>query len=88
MSFEYWLPDKTGQQQIHKTENNALIIIGANGSGKSKLGAWIEQQNLEKVHRISGQRSLNFSENISLKSYEQAETLVLYGSYDKEKKLW
>ncbi len=24
---------------------NAIVIIGANGSGKSKLGAWIEQKN-------------------------------------------
>ena len=31
------------------------------------------------VHRIGGQRNLNFRENIPLKSYTQAENEVLYG---------
>ena len=80
MTFTYWLPDEHGSAQNHETNSNSVIIIGANGAGKSKLGAWIEQQDFEKVHRISGQRSLNFSENIPLKRYSQAEDLVFYGN--------
>ena len=64
MMYEYWLPDEKGIKTKYKTENNAVIIIGANGAGKSKLGAWIEQNDLEKVHRVSAQRNLNFSEKI------------------------
>ncbi len=79
MAFTYWLPDEHGSAQNHETNSNSVIIIGANGSGKSKLGAWIEKQSFEKVHRISGQRDLNFSKNISLKSHFEAENLVFWG---------
>ena len=83
MDFTYWLPDEQGEKQEYGTNNNAVIIVGANGAGKSKLGAWIEQQNFEQVHRIGAQRNLNFKENIPLKSYSQAESFVFYGS-DKD----
>lgn len=79
MSFTYYLPNTNNQKVPQVTEKNAVVIIGANGSGKSKLGAWIEQQSFSQVHRIGAQRSLNFNENISLKSYSQAENLVFFG---------
>ena len=82
MEFTYWLPDNHGKKTEYKTNSNAVIIIGSNGSGKSKLGAWIEQQNLDLVHRIGAQRNLNFSENIVLKPYSQAQDLVMYGDDD------
>ena len=84
MEYQYWLPDEQGEKKDYVTTNNAVIIIGANGSGKSKLGAWIEQRGFDKVHRIGAQRNLNFNENISLKSYSQAENLVFYGSDNKD----
>jgi hypothetical protein len=61
-----------------------LVIIGANGSGKSRLGAWIEQnqEKPEKVHRISAQRALDFSEYAPLKSLEQAENELFFGIAD------
>lgn len=82
MTYTYWLPDETGQRKDYSTEDNSVIIIGANGSGKSKLGAWIEQQNFDKVHRVGAQRNLNFNENIQLKSYSEAKNLFYYGSSD------
>lgn len=82
MPFTYYLPDEQGSKITYSTDNNSVIIIGANGAGKSKLGAWIEQQDLPNVHRIGAQRNLNFSENIPLKSYSQAEDIVFYGSAD------
>ena len=83
MAFTYWLPDETGHKKEYTTDTNAVIIIGANGSGKSKLGAWIEQQDLQNVHRIGAQRNLNFKEITPLKSYDQAEGTVLYGTDEK-----
>lgn len=59
--------------------SNSVIIVGANGAGKSKLGAWIEQKNFESVHRVGAQRKLSFQENIPLKSYSEAEESVFYG---------
>lgn len=84
MKYNYILPDEKGKREEHSTNNNSLIIIGANGSGKSKLGAWMEKNNLEDIHRVGAQRSLNFKEFISLKSYEQASNLLLYGRDKKE----
>lgn len=84
MAFMYCLPDENGKGQEYGTSANAVIIIGANGSGKSKLGAWIELQNMKDVHRIGAQRKLNFSENIPLKSYSQAENFVFYGGSEAQ----
>ena len=83
MPFQYFLPDEKGNKKEFCTEFNSLIIIGANGAGKSKLGAWIEFQSIHNVHRIGAQRSLNFKENIPLKGYSQAEDLVFYGTDKK-----
>lgn len=77
--YKYNLPNIDGMIKQYETENNSLIIIGANGSGKSRLGAWIEENNIDNVHRIGAQRSLQFGDYISLKSYKQASNLLLYG---------
>jgi ABC-type cobalamin/Fe3+-siderophores transport system ATPase subunit len=82
--YKYKLPDAKGQAEEKTADNNSLIIIGANGSGKSKLGAWMEQQDMDNTHRVGAQRSLNFGEYINLKSYEQAENLLLCGQERKE----
>jgi len=82
--YKYKLPNENGQSEEKTTNNNSLIIIGANGSGKSKLGAWIEQKDMDNTHRVSAQRSLSFGEFIQLKSYEQAGNLLLYGQEKKE----
>lgn len=79
-SFTYWLPDENGERQEHSTKHNSIVIIGANGSGKSKLGAWIEEIDSNGTHRIAAQRKLNFKENIPLKNYEEAENIVRYGT--------
>lgn len=93
MTFTYYLPTPTGTIDKKETEFNSVIIIGANGSGKSKLGAWMEQQNMMEVHRIGGQRNLNFSENIPLQNYTQAEDAVFFGTTNeanvlKPSKFW
>src|SRR4028118_775414 len=62
----------------------SVVIIGANGSGKSKFGIWIEQNQLnpKKVHRISAQKSLYFPEYVPLKGLEEAEKELLFGTSD------
>ena len=81
--YKYWLPDETGEKKEIETDTNSLIIIGANGSGKSKLGAWIESQNSFKVHRIGAQRNLNFNTNFILRNYEDAQNNMFYGTADE-----
>lgn len=81
------LPDYNNTPIEYEVKSNSVIIIGANGSGKSKLGAWIEENNGEtNVHRICAQRNLNFSDFIPLKSYEQATNFVLYGNETEKNK--
>ncbi len=80
----YCLPqkdDKSGLPKLesHEATSNAVFIVGANGAGKSKLGAWMEQQNSLQTHRIGGQRDLNFQQNIPLKCFDEAESLVRFG---------
>lgn len=87
MAFAYHLPDETGNKIKHQTESNSVVIVGANGSGKSKLGAWMEQKDMMGVHRIGAQRSLNFRENIPLQNFTQAEAAVLYGNADTNESL-
>lgn len=44
MDYEYYLPNQANQPVEYTTQNNSVIIIGANGSGKSKLGEWMEKR--------------------------------------------
>lgn len=81
--YKYQMPDSHGNPELHETVTNAVIIIGANGSGKSKLGAWMETHDYEGIHRIGAQRNLNFDQNIQLRSYSDAEELVFYGTTNK-----
>lgn len=78
--YTYVLPEIDNSCKEHKTKCHSLVIIGANGSGKSHLGAWIEQNDVNRTHRIGAQRSLLFGNYINQKSYEQATNLILYGS--------
>ena len=78
-SYKYILPDQNNNPDEKETNYQSMIIIGANGSGKSRLGAWIEQNSLDKTHRISAQRSLTFNKYINLKPYEAAKNLLIYG---------
>ena len=48
--FEYKMPKEDGGLDLKSTESNSVIIIGANGSGKSRLGAWMELQEDRRAH--------------------------------------
>lgn len=80
MGFSLKLPYENDQKEIVDLQNNSLIIIGANGAGKSRLGAWIEQQDFEIVHRVGAQRSLSFKDFIDLKSHTQSENMLFFGA--------
>lgn len=61
-----------------------VVIVGANGSGKTRLGAWIElsSPHQSKVHRVSAQRSLAFPVRSSTSALSVAQADLLYGSGD------
>lgn len=78
-NYKYILPGEDNKPVQYQVECNSMIIIGANGSGKSQLGAWIEKNNPKDTHRIGAQRALIFGNYIKQKSYEQATNLIIYG---------
>ena len=59
----------------------SLVIIGANGSGKSRLGAWIEDHppSGRAVHRIAAQRALSVPEVVPPKNERTARVALMYG---------
>lgn len=95
-------PKKNSEEVIddYPLDRQSLIIIGANGSGKSHLAAFIEKKDYEQATgekrggrclRISAQRIMNFDKYIPLKSYEQSEKKIIYGNenyLDKQLSKW
>jgi ABC-type cobalamin/Fe3+-siderophores transport system ATPase subunit len=77
------LPNRSGTTDTETLEcENNIVIIGANGSGKTRLGTWIEnfpQQSLT-VHRISAQKALNIPDYAVLRNLEQAERDLFFGT--------
>lgn len=80
-----FLPAPDGSNdKIEINHNGSVVIVGANGSGKTRLGAWIEKntQNDIIVHRISAQRVLNLPDYAEIKSLEQSNNALLWGHED------
>lgn len=92
----FWLPvEKPDQNEAGKVElvaekkefsSQSVVFIGGNGSGKSRLGAWIEKQDYSKTLRIGSQRNLCFSAAPQLMQFEKAEKLVIEGRVDASRK--
>ncbi|HSV75782.1 MAG TPA: DUF4435 domain-containing protein [Bacteroidales bacterium] len=83
--MEIQLPTKKGQPNTNPTvEINQLVVIGANGSGKTRFGSNIEQRYNQKTHRVSAQKSLSMPDFVSTKSKEVAEGEFLFGAWDKD----
>lgn len=81
------LPDTEGTgNRTEISHNGSVVIIGANGSGKSRLGAWIEKNNTDGVivHRISAQRALDIPEHAPIKTLEQSSNDLLWGNENNQ----
>lgn len=74
------LPTAGDASEIVEIECESLVLVGGNGSGKSRLGIWIEDKHTE-AHRISAQRSLIFAEQIIPRSTTAARSFYLFGTY-------
>jgi hypothetical protein len=73
------LPKKKDSEQI-TLDTKSIVVVGANGSGKTRFGTDIETRNLHKTHRISAQKSLTMPEHVSTTTKSNAETDFLYGN--------
>lgn len=82
MEKEIHLPENSlGQSKVNLQKS--LLIVGANGAGKTRLGTWIEFNSLDrdKVHRISAQKSLAMPDSTTPKSIDLA-TSELWTGYE------
>ena len=77
---ELILPKENNNESIETTQS--ILFVGANGSGKTRLGTWIEINSPQKqlVHRISAQKSLSLPDSTTPQSIEQAEKDLLFGN--------
>lgn len=77
------VPRINGQDSIviNIDTGKSYVFLGANGSGKTRLGVHIENQLVGNVHRISAHRSLVLNPNVQAIKFELAQNRLLYG-YD------
>lgn len=84
-------PSSSMPDQSHSVQCEAsIVVIGANGAGKSRMGSWLEFKSpqKERVHRIAAQRSLVFPESSSPIGYEAARNAFYWApipaNWDKD----
>ncbi|WP_177764925.1 DUF4435 domain-containing protein [Flavobacterium sp. I3-2] len=78
------LPNKKGTpNSTPNIDFDQLVVVGANGSGKTRFGSKIEQLYLGKTHRISAQKSLTLPNEVSPKSKLRAKKEFYYGYYSE-----
>lgn len=66
------------------SSGNSIVLVGANGSGKTRLGAYIEQMLDDKGHRIAAQRSIRMEDRITLSDYDSS-LLNLHQGHPEER---
>ncbi|MFO0955879.1 MAG: DUF4435 domain-containing protein [Isosphaeraceae bacterium] len=77
------LPPKSPEgQNILLEEARSIVIVGANGAGKTRFGAFIEQTAGDKAHRVGAQRALSIPVFVQPRSYQQAESSLRYGNFE------
>ncbi|MEZ8618424.1 AAA family ATPase [Vibrio splendidus] len=70
------------RENIDFPVNSSVVITGANGSGKTRLGAWLEFDSSQRdlVRRISAQKSLSMPDSSHTSSMEEAECDLNFGA--------
>lgn len=64
--------------------DRVLVVIGANGSGKTRFGAWLDSQDPKLHHRVSAHRSLVFPERVQPMDFLEAESRLFTGHTGRE----
>ena len=78
------LPNQDGEKFIEG--KTSLVLIGANGSGKTRMSVWIDENNPEiNIHRVSAQKSLNMPSTVNTSELQRAEEMLKYGITNNNK---
>lgn len=78
------LPKKLNSPESTTIDSKSIVVIGANGSGKTRFGTDIENRYNKQTHRISAQKSLSMPKEVSPTSKLRAESEFLYGHYHED----
>ncbi len=82
-SIKLKLPDIDGNPPFVEGKTS-VVLIGANGSGKTRMSVWIEKNNESfTVHRISAQKSLNMPTTTRPSDLDTSMANLLRGNVDK-----
>jgi hypothetical protein len=78
------MPPKSPGGEKETIRAHDLIIVGANGSGKSRLGVWIETNHPDPkvVHRVAAQKILEIPDHVSDGDTDAARRALYFG-YDQ-----
>ena len=79
--MEIILPKKIDHPDDIVINSSHIVVIGANGSGKTRFGTDIETRYNRQTHRISAQKSLTMPVEVSPKSRDRAEAEFFFGNY-------
>lgn len=64
-------------QQIYVEDKKSIVLVGANGSGKTRMSIWIDENNSDlNIHRISAQKSLNIPDFVTPSALENAKEKI------------
>ncbi|MBP9727174.1 MAG: AAA family ATPase [Gammaproteobacteria bacterium] len=65
------------KQELDLNATGNLVVVGANGSGKSRFGSYIERKSSGNVRRISAQRMLRLVNNPPMAHNDQASLQLI-----------
>jgi len=89
--FNYSIPLLSGDKlTLTFKSGTSVVFVGANGSGKSRLGVHFEintSNYVTKTHRVSAQRALTIPSNVRVTHLEEAERELWYGAKDTGSKI-
>lgn len=75
-------PSSSGPSHAIRVQSRgSIVVLGPNGSGKTRLGSWLEFQSgqNDRVHRISAQKSLTMPVVSTSTSVDAAKADLMYG---------
>ena len=82
MTTEFNIKTPQGELKLAVAPGETLYFVGANGAGKSRLAAAIEEQLGERVHRVAAHRALALDLKVPKISRKEAESSLFTGRKD------
>ena len=79
MSFEITIPKEDGSEILRIEKGASVVIVGANGAGKTRLSSFIEESLGEKAHRIAAHRALSLNPSVAKISEKDARIALKTG---------